>query len=142
MYTDPKELKRQRDREYYARYKDDIQKRRREASEKKKASTALITDDQNTPHTPLSMSQSNVHPIEQKRQRERERYAQNRDGILKRQREAYSQKNVASTPDDIDVQANETQTPVSLGNDKQQLHTHLLFLLLMSFSASMQILKR
>jgi hypothetical protein len=62
--TNPKELKRQRDREYYARHKDEIQKRRREACEKKQASTkqastSLLKDGQNMPNTPLSTSQCN-----------------------------------------------------------------------------------
>ena len=59
MYIDPKELKRQRDREYYARNKDEIAKRRREASAKKQASTTLLNEEQNVPHTPRSMSQIN-----------------------------------------------------------------------------------
>lgn len=51
------ELKRQRKKEHYARNKDDILKRRREAREKKEASTSLLNDRKNVPHTPLAMSQ-------------------------------------------------------------------------------------
>jgi hypothetical protein len=145
MYTDPKTLKRQRDREYYARYKDDIQQRWRESNEKKKNSVTLPNDEQNVPHTPLSMCQSNEDAPELKRQRERERYSQNRDKILKRQREAYSQKNVASAPSHNNDQENETHTPVSavsLGNDDQPLHTPLLFSTNLFFRLYMQILKR
>ena len=119
MYTDPKELKRQRDREYYARHKDEIQKRRREASAKKQASISLLNEEQNLPHTPLSMTQSN-------------------DGLL------MSQSNdMAATPANIDGQANETQTPVSmsLGNDDKLLHTSLiLYLLPVELLSCMQIL--
>uniref|UniRef100_A0ACD6AWI7 Uncharacterized protein n=1 Tax=Avena sativa TaxID=4498 RepID=A0ACD6AWI7_AVESA len=50
---DPKELKRQRNREYYARNKDDILKRRRQARENKQASATLLNDAQDVPHTPL-----------------------------------------------------------------------------------------
>jgi hypothetical protein len=49
-------LKRQRDREYYARHKDEIQKRRREAREKKQASATLLTDEQTLPNTTLAVS--------------------------------------------------------------------------------------
>ena len=35
IFTDPKEIKRQRNREWYARNKDDISKRRRQARELK-----------------------------------------------------------------------------------------------------------
>ena len=121
MYTDPKELKRQRDREYYARNKDEIQKRRREASAKKQASTALHNEEQNLPHTPLSITQSN-------------------DGLLMSQSNA-----MAATPANIDVQATETQTPVSmtLGNDEALLHTHLILSLLpFKLLSCMQILKK
>jgi hypothetical protein len=52
MYTDPKELKRQRDREYYARYKDDIQQRWRESNEKKKNSVTL----------PMTSKMYHIHP--------------------------------------------------------------------------------
>jgi hypothetical protein len=51
IYTDPKELKRIRDREYYARHADDIQKRRRQARENKQASTP----DQNTAAIPVDI---------------------------------------------------------------------------------------
>ncbi|KAE8769945.1 hypothetical protein D1007_58384 [Hordeum vulgare] len=53
---DPKELKRQRNREYYACNKDDILKRRREARDKKPGSTPMLTDQQNETNTPVSMS--------------------------------------------------------------------------------------
>ncbi|KAE8767639.1 hypothetical protein D1007_60968 [Hordeum vulgare] len=128
--TDPKELKRQRNREYNARNKDDILKRRREARDKEDASTAVVTDQQNETNTSVPMSvgaidmdtielqgqmvgehcshnvdgawsrqlqaeQENetqtqlsmpIDPKELRRQRDRERYARNRDEILKRQR--------------------------------------------------------
>jgi hypothetical protein len=112
---------------------------------RKKTSVTLPNDEQNVPHTPLSMSQSNEDALELKRQRERERYSQNRDKILKRQREAYTQKNVASAPSHNNDQENETHTPVSavsLGNDDQPLHTPLLFSTNLFFRLYMQILKR
>ena len=56
IYADPKELKRQRNREYYARNKDDILKRRREARDKKAASTAVLTHQQNETNTSVPMS--------------------------------------------------------------------------------------
>jgi hypothetical protein len=86
--------------------------RRRDSNEKKRASVTLLNDQQNVPHTPLSMSQSNEDALELKRQRERERYSQNREGILKRQREAYTQKNIASAPSHNNDQENETHTGV------------------------------
>ena len=55
MYTDPKELKRRRNREYYARNKDAILKKRRQAKENKLASAPMVND-QNVPLTPLAMS--------------------------------------------------------------------------------------
>ncbi|KAI4992465.1 hypothetical protein ZWY2020_051882 [Hordeum vulgare] len=90
---DPKELKRQRNREYYARNKDDILKRRREARDKKAASTAVVTDQQNETNTSVPMS---VDPKELRRQRDRERYARNRDEILKRQRISREKRKTAS----------------------------------------------
>ena len=42
MYTDPKEVKRPRDREQYANNKDGILKRRRELRELKKQATANV----------------------------------------------------------------------------------------------------
>ena len=58
IYTDPKELKRQRDREYYARNKDDILKRRRDARQNNGTPKTLPNDEQSVPHTPLAMTQS------------------------------------------------------------------------------------
>ena len=57
----------------------------------------------------------------QKRQLERERYSQNRDKILKRQRQAYRNKKMPDASADISVHENETQTPMSIpiGNDDQ-----------------------
>jgi hypothetical protein len=45
--TDPKELNRQRDSEYYAQNKDEIQKRCRQGRANKQASTTVLTDAQN-----------------------------------------------------------------------------------------------
>ena len=45
IYADPKEAKGKRDREYYAKNKDDILKRRRQAREVKKQSTAIANDE-------------------------------------------------------------------------------------------------
>ena len=47
----------QRDREYYARNREDILKRRHEARLKKQNDKPLPNDEQNVPHTPLAMSQ-------------------------------------------------------------------------------------
>ncbi|KAI4972068.1 hypothetical protein ZWY2020_002993 [Hordeum vulgare] len=91
--SDPKELKRQRNREYYARNKDDILKRCREARDKKAASTAVLTHQQNETNTSVPMS---VDPKELRRQRDRERYARNRDEILKRQRISREKRKTAS----------------------------------------------
>ena len=52
---------------------------------------------------------------------------------------------MAATPANIDVQAPETQTPVSmtLGNDEALLHTHLILSLLpFKLLSCMQILKK
>ncbi|KAM0859183.1 hypothetical protein ACQ4PT_047366 [Festuca glaucescens] len=147
---DPKELKRRRDREYYARNKDEIQKRRRQARENKQASTSLLNDMQNVQHTPLPMSPiqshdvtrsaaptgkfttiediSNTHcssPTELKRQLESLRYSQNRDNILKRQHQSYSQRKMDVGKADSNGHEDDTQTPVSItiGNDIQQLES-------------------
>ena len=58
-----------------------------------------------------------VDPKELKRQRDRERYAQNKDEINKRRREAYKQKKIASAKSS----GAQTQLAVSQGND-DQLH--------------------
>lgn len=114
-------MKRQRDREYYARNKDDILKRRREAREKKQASTALLNVNQNVPHTPLAMSQD-VDPKELHMQMEREQYSQNMGDVLKRERQAYSERKMSVVSADIiNVQENETQTPVSMSIDPKEL---------------------
>uniref|UniRef100_A0ACD6A2F0 Uncharacterized protein n=1 Tax=Avena sativa TaxID=4498 RepID=A0ACD6A2F0_AVESA len=59
----------------------------------------------------------NSGPKELKRQSERERYSQNRDEILKKQRQAYSQKKMTAASTEINGQGNETQTPVSITID-------------------------
>ncbi|KAE8820491.1 hypothetical protein D1007_01639 [Hordeum vulgare] len=103
-YADLKELKRQRNKEYYARNKDAILERRREACEKKQASTPMLTDQQNQTNTPLSMSRA-VDPIELQMQMVGEHYSHNVDDVFSAQLQA--------------EQENETQTPVSMsiGND-------------------------
>ncbi|KAM0845951.1 hypothetical protein ACQ4PT_056009 [Festuca glaucescens] len=145
---DPKELKRQRDREHYARNKDEIQKRRRQARENKQASTTVLNDAQIVQHTPVAMSQiqshdvtpsaaaaatgecttvqdiSNSHcssPQELKRQLERVRYSQNRDNILKRQRQSYTQRKMAAGKADSNGHEDDTQTPVSITIDPKEI---------------------
>jgi hypothetical protein len=59
IYADPKEIKRQRDRERYALNRDDILSRQGQSRENKKASAALQNDRTVVPHTPLAMSQGN-----------------------------------------------------------------------------------
>jgi hypothetical protein len=54
--ADPKELKRKRDRERYAQNKDEISKKRREARELKKGSSANLDGKQNPSNTPISIS--------------------------------------------------------------------------------------
>jgi hypothetical protein len=49
VYADPKELKRQRDRERYAKNKDEILKRRRQSRELKKQSTVRMNDENMDP---------------------------------------------------------------------------------------------
>ncbi|VAH80725.1 unnamed protein product [Triticum turgidum subsp. durum] len=63
----------------------------------------------------------NVDPMEQKRQLERERYSQNRDDILKRQRQAYSQKKLSHASAGTGAQKDETQTPMSTSIDPKEL---------------------
>lgn len=114
---DPKELKSQKNKEYYARNRDAILRRRREALEKKQASAAMLKDTEMSPHTPMSKAEGESHgehtpvqdigtnhnsdPNELKRQRERQRYSENRDDILKKKRLAYS---------DMNVQQSDTRT--------------------------------
>jgi hypothetical protein len=61
VHADPKEVKRKRDREYYARHKDEISRRRREVRELKKQATILdnLNNDTAIWHTP-SAGQSGV----------------------------------------------------------------------------------
>ena len=53
---DPRELKRQRERERYALNKDEILKKRREARERKKAMIALHNGKDTPSNTPVPMS--------------------------------------------------------------------------------------
>ncbi|KAE8783517.1 hypothetical protein D1007_43036 [Hordeum vulgare] len=105
-YAHPKELKRHRNKEYYARNKDDILKRRREARENKHGSTPMLTDQQNETNTPLYMSRA-VDPIELQRQMVGEHYSHNVDDVFSAQLQA--------------EQENETQTPVSMPIDPKEL---------------------
>jgi hypothetical protein len=54
IYADPKQLKRQRNREYYAKNKDEIAKRRRQARELKKQSTSPDNDENMICDTPVT----------------------------------------------------------------------------------------
>jgi hypothetical protein len=67
MTTDPKEAKRQRNREYYAKNKDEIAKRRRQARELKKQvpSTDANINDNTVCHTP-DPPQSGVSQLQYK----------------------------------------------------------------------------
>ena len=78
-----------------------------------------------------------IDPKELKRQRDRERYSQNKDEINKRRREAYKHKKDAAT--------NATQTPLtaSAGNDDHLRHNMAhLYCNIMTFSYSIQTLAR
>ncbi|KAE8792290.1 hypothetical protein D1007_33233 [Hordeum vulgare] len=107
--SDPKELKRQRNREYYARNKDDILKRRREARDKKAASTAVLTDQQNETNTsvPMSIGAIDMDTIELQGQMVGEHYSHNVDGAWNRELRA--------------EQENETQTQLSMPIDPKEL---------------------
>jgi hypothetical protein len=61
-YADPKEIKRQKERERYALNRDDILRKQQQSRENKKASAAL-TDSDSVPHTPLAMSQCNADQL-------------------------------------------------------------------------------
>ncbi|KAE8808376.1 hypothetical protein D1007_15117 [Hordeum vulgare] len=52
MPIDPKELRRQRDRERYARNRDEILKRQRISHERRKTASRLLNDDTTVSHTP------------------------------------------------------------------------------------------
>lgn len=54
--ADSKELKRQRERERYARNKDEILKRRRQARELKKGTPAILTGQRTPSNTPEAIS--------------------------------------------------------------------------------------
>ncbi|KAE8810869.1 hypothetical protein D1007_12368 [Hordeum vulgare] len=97
--SDPKELKRQRNREYYARNKDDILKRRREARDKKVGSTPMLTDQQNETNTPVPMSRGaiNVDTIELQGKMVGEHYSHNVDDAFSGQLQA-EQENEKQTP--------------------------------------------
>ncbi|KAM0854363.1 hypothetical protein ACQ4PT_050477 [Festuca glaucescens] len=120
--ADPKEIKRQRDRERYALNRDDILSRQRQSRENKKAYAALKNDRTVVPHAPLAMSQGNEDqlpdPKERKRQRARERYSQNREDINKKRREAYQQKKT------IAADNSGTHTPTDVSLDPNETHKH------------------
>ena len=61
--ADPKEVKRQVNREWYARNKDEISKRRRETRELKKQATAHVVADDGVCHTP-TIAQSGVTQLQ------------------------------------------------------------------------------
>ena len=61
--SDPKELKRQRDRERYAKNKDEINKRRREAYKRKKNTSEEIDGLHNGTPAQLAVSQGNDDQI-------------------------------------------------------------------------------
>jgi hypothetical protein len=63
LYIDPKEVKRQRDRERYAKNKDEISKRRRELRELKKKKTTHLNDE-NTLCDTQPIGQSGVTQIQ------------------------------------------------------------------------------
>ncbi|KAE8787363.1 hypothetical protein D1007_38680 [Hordeum vulgare] len=117
---DPKELKRQRNREYYARNKEEILKRRREAREKKHASTTVVNDEENVAHTPLAMT-LDVDPNELQMQMVGEHYSQNMDVVLNRQHEAYGDRRLSMVITNLNDQENGTETPVSTSNDPKEL---------------------
>ncbi|KAE8807562.1 hypothetical protein D1007_16101 [Hordeum vulgare] len=54
MPIDPKELRRQRDRERYARNRDEILKRQRISRERRKTASRLLNDDTTVSHTPTT----------------------------------------------------------------------------------------
>ena len=54
IYADPKELRRQRDREWYAQNRDEILKRQRLSREKRKATTAILNDHTTVSPTPAT----------------------------------------------------------------------------------------
>ena len=56
-------MKRQRNNEYYARNKDEILKRHRQARGNKQDSTTELNDQENSPHTPLKVS-ANINGLE------------------------------------------------------------------------------
>jgi hypothetical protein len=62
-YVDPKELRRQRDRERYAQNRDEILKRQRLSREKRKATTAILNDHTTVSHTPAT-GQSGVTQLQ------------------------------------------------------------------------------
>ncbi|KAE8813062.1 protein FRA10AC1 [Hordeum vulgare] len=117
---DPKELKRQRNREYYARNKEEILKRRREAREKKHASTTVVNDEENVAHTPLAMT-LDVDPNELQMQMVGEHYSQNMDVVLNRQHEAYGDRRLSMVITNLNDQENGTETPVSTSNGPKEL---------------------
>ena len=61
--ADPKEIKRQRERERYSETMDDINKRRCEAYRQKKPAAAHLNDLQNGTQTPLAVSNGKDNQI-------------------------------------------------------------------------------
>ncbi|KAE8810606.1 hypothetical protein D1007_12828 [Hordeum vulgare] len=106
--SDSKELKRQRNREYYARNKDDILKRCREARDKKAASTPVLTDQQNETNTsvPMSLGAIDMDTIELQGQMVGDHYSHNEHGACSGQLRA--------------EQENETQTQLSMPIDPKE----------------------
>jgi hypothetical protein len=63
IYADPKQLRRQRDRERYAQNRDEILKRQRLSREKRKTTTGLLNDSNTVSHTPAA-GQSGVTQLQ------------------------------------------------------------------------------
>ncbi|KAE8807328.1 hypothetical protein D1007_16385 [Hordeum vulgare] len=93
--VDPNELQRQMAGEQYSQNMDFVFNRQHEAYGDGRLSMVItnLNDQENETQTPVSMS---IDPKELRRQRDRERYAQNRDEILKRQRLSREKRKTAS----------------------------------------------
>ncbi|KAE8793771.1 hypothetical protein D1007_31514 [Hordeum vulgare] len=83
--VDPNELQTQMVGEQYSQNMDDVFNRQHEVYGDRKMAMVIanLNDQENETQTPVSMS---IDPKELRRQRDRERYAHNRDEILRRQR--------------------------------------------------------
>ena len=83
-----------------------------------------------------------TYPKKLKRQRERQRYSEQKDEINKRRREAYRQKKIAAAQNSGLDNVTHTTPALSNGKDAQRLHVWLTCIAKMIYVSSVQDIMR